>query len=178
MHIRNGYPGGYNNRNRAIEFEPGVKIIIPLVGHDETIDIDCDPWPCIKGYWYSNLHKVVEETVYPSLPQAVQNIIKTTRVKANIGGLSPEVETRDLKAYIPSLVEVKGMQSEPHYSNEVDLGNDSQLELFYTESKIVGNTDRNRSWWTRSSDHQRLASFRIIHNTGTAGNGLVDSTAH
>lgn len=178
MHIRNGYAGGYSNQYRAIEFEPGVKIIIPNVYSGEKIDIDCHPWPCLKGYWYSNIHDTIEERVYPNLPETVRNILKTTRVKANIGGLSPEVETRDVKVYAPSLVEVKGSQLEAHYMNEVDLDNDSQLELFYTESGIVGSNDRTFSWWTRSGDHQRVSSFIVISNTGTSINGTVGTTMH
>ena len=190
VHIFNRQPDATGNFVRAIEFKPGSKIILHNVDAGATVQISCMndisagnsglmAYVGMEGYWKSSIATYVQsDNVWGKFPTALQNCAKTTRVWANIGSLSSEVEYRDVKIYLPSMYDLGfGTQGIVQaYANET--APDNPLSYFAdtnpddnigTQNALIGSAGQRKcGWWTRSASYYRFGHAQAITSGGTS----------
>ena len=159
---------GYSSGSRAIRFEAGVKFTIDDLQPGDKIAIQLRPITNYGGYFASNVHRYIEDSIYPTLPVELQNVISYAHVGATIGGLSPQVEYKDVKMVIPSASDL-AFNTNKYYISETGCN-----EPFAT---IITNDNRKRlaavtsttgvQYWTRSASAYSVNSFVGVSNIGS-----------
>ena len=187
IHLYNWRPDLSVNSARAIEFKQGAKIILHNVPNGATVQISClntdaggnggmIAYYGLEGYWKSNIASFVQGSkVWGKLPKALQNSAKTTRVWANIGGLSSEAEYRDVKIYLPSMYDLGLATGDVVLAYANETSPDNPLSYFAntdasdSQNALVGMANqRNYSWWTRSASYYRFGYAQQIGSSGIA----------
>ena len=130
-----------------------------------------------KGGWRdSKLRTYINDTIYKSLPNDLQNVITTTKVISGHGETSGETnfETQD-KLYLLSIGEIYGdFASSSNAKYDTSVGTSKQLD-YYKNQGVTTRSDagaikqyngNNLSWWLRSAFSDSSTSFHYVYYNG------------
>lgn len=118
----------------------------------------------IYGWGSSNVRTTLRNTVYPTLPEELRNVIKDVYKKTSEGGKSTTIKTTTDNLFLFSESEV--------YSTNYAVGGEGSRYPYYTtttnRNKTVGDTSTTTAnWWTRSPYKTTNTSFVYFYTDGS-----------
>lgn len=168
--------GYFDNNYRNIEIEAGTRIVVHNVAKGGTIKIVPRSGYNFGGYWRSDLHEWIEGTFFETFPEAFRRILSTSRIKANISGLTTHTtEYRDVKIALMSYNNAGANSTNASYTIETAPGD--AYPLFSSNDnriKYLGDNGTEAvSWWLLSSYYSYTGNFHHIVTSG----GFYSSSA-
>lgn len=124
----------------------------------------------VGGWENSSMRQFTNNRIYNAFPTVWKSIIKQVQIPTSAGGQSQEIIASKDYVYIPSYVEISGIQTQP-YGNE-----GSHISWFIGDAERVKTSNGSASgWWSRSSVVEYDRYFINTNSSGTCNNTYVMS---
>ena len=111
----------------------------------------------------SDLYSYLNETLFLQFPPDLQSVIKPVYKKTSGGGLSPDVQTDEMKLFLFSLNEVYGPHEVSHVSNDEGA---KYARFTGDESRVKHRSSVAESWWVRSPYIDNTTMYHSIASNG------------
>lgn len=124
----------------------------------------------VGGWENSSMRQFTNNRIYNAFPTVWKSIIKQVQIPTSAGGKSQEIIASKDYVYLPSYVEISGIQTQP-YGNE-----GSHISWFIGDAERVKTSNGSASgWWSRSSVVEYDRYFINTNSSGTCNNTYVMS---
>ena len=120
----------------------------------------------VGGYINSNMHIWLKNTLLPSLPSDLREVIKTVNKRTSVGDYKSTINTDSMEIFLFSEIEVFGT-----YDNSI-YGEGIQYNYFTNpENRIKYQANGSGSaiyWWERSPSNHNNTAFCNVNSDGSA----------
>lgn len=125
----------------------------------------------VGGWENSAMRTFVNNRVYSAFPTVWKSIIRQAQIPTNQGGMSKEIVISKDYVYLPSYIEISGIQSQPY-------GNEGSYITWFTgdAERIKTINGVASSWWSRTPVTEYDRYFVNTNAYGTCNNTYVVST--